>query len=520
VHSALAWVVALAIAFAGCAVARTPEDGQVAYDRRDYATALRIWTELADQGSATAQVRLGLMYARGHGVTRDDEAAVRWYRKAADQGYAWGETNLGYMYESGRGVTRSYAEAAVWYRKAAAQDFAMAQGNLGILYEHGRGVDKDDAEAARWYRKAAEQDYLDAQISLGQMYETGRGVPKDLAEAAAWYGKAAKKGSVRAKTFLASLENRGRPRVVAGCLAQIAEWPIRTSRNRLIVDGAVNGRKVGVLLDTGASRTMMLRSQALRLGLSPVELPRAWAEGVGGIAEVGAVTVREMMIGDATRTNWTMPVVADPDLGGDFAVVLGEDFFERVDVEFDLAHEVVRLYQAKGCGDAPLAYWAKDGATEVAFDTGYFRRPRIHLTVRLNGQPVKAILDSGAAYSLLDASIAARLGITPDTPGVRPAGSARGVGKETVQTWIAPVQSFGVGGETIRDTAIAFADTKSGNLLLGVDFLRAHRMLVSHSQNKLHFSYVGGPVFQLERLHSLQDEPLPVPAVQRPAGVP
>ena len=32
-------------------------------------------------------------------------------------------------------------------------------------------------------------------------------------------------------------------------------------------------------------------------------------------------------------------------------------------------------------------------------------------------------------------------------------------------------------------------------MLIGADFLRAHRVLVSHSQRKMYFTYVGGPVF-------------------------
>jgi len=33
-------------------------------------------------------------------------------------------------------------------------------------------------------------------------------------------------------------------------------------------------------------------------------------------------------------------------------------------------------------------------------------------------------------------------------------------------------------------------------MLLGVDFLRTHRVLIAHSQRKLYFSHVGGPVFR------------------------
>jgi hypothetical protein len=35
-------------------------------------------------------------------------------------------------------------------------------------------------------------------------------------------------------------------------------------------------------------------------------------------------------------------------------------------------------------------------------------------------------------------------------------------------------------------------------MLLGADFLRAHRTLVAHSQQRLYFTYVGGPVFLAE----------------------
>jgi TPR repeat protein len=85
----------------------------------DYATALRMWRPLADQGSAIAQFNLGLMYENGQAVPRDYAAAANWYRKAADQGNASAQANLGFMYANGEGVPRDYAAAASWYRKAA-----------------------------------------------------------------------------------------------------------------------------------------------------------------------------------------------------------------------------------------------------------------------------------------------------------------------------------------------------------------------------------------------------------------
>ncbi len=59
-----------------------------AYQRGDYATAIRKFRPLAEQGNAEAQFNLGGMYRQGRGVPQDDAEAMKWYRKAAEQGDA------------------------------------------------------------------------------------------------------------------------------------------------------------------------------------------------------------------------------------------------------------------------------------------------------------------------------------------------------------------------------------------------------------------------------------------------
>ena len=64
------------------------EKGVAAYESGDFATAMREWEPLAEQGDATAQGNLGLMYDEGQGVPQDYKTAVKWYRLAAEQGDA------------------------------------------------------------------------------------------------------------------------------------------------------------------------------------------------------------------------------------------------------------------------------------------------------------------------------------------------------------------------------------------------------------------------------------------------
>ena len=136
------------------AAGQTFDEAVAAYDRGDYATAVRGFLVHAEQGDATAQYKLGLMYATGRGVLKDEAEAVRWYRLAAEQGVASAQFNLGVMYANGRGVLKDEAEAVRWFRLAVDQGHAGAQFKLGFKYAVGLGVLKDSVLAHMWWNIA------------------------------------------------------------------------------------------------------------------------------------------------------------------------------------------------------------------------------------------------------------------------------------------------------------------------------------------------------------------------------
>ena len=63
--------VALALVLAGPVMGADPQAGWEAYNRGDYATALKELRPLAEQGDADAQSLLGYLYSEGLGVTQD-----------------------------------------------------------------------------------------------------------------------------------------------------------------------------------------------------------------------------------------------------------------------------------------------------------------------------------------------------------------------------------------------------------------------------------------------------------------
>ena len=120
----------------------------------DYKTALRYWTLLAQEGDASAQYNLGLMYNKGKGVPLSYMAAKKWYTLSAKQGFALSQSNLGFMYDLGEGVSQDIKTAVRWYTLAAKQGNAIAQTNLGLKYASGQGVLKNNIRAHMWFNIA------------------------------------------------------------------------------------------------------------------------------------------------------------------------------------------------------------------------------------------------------------------------------------------------------------------------------------------------------------------------------
>ncbi|MFA4871976.1 MAG: SEL1-like repeat protein [Patescibacteria group bacterium] len=176
---------------------------------KDYAKAVEWFQKAAEQGNPHAQLNLGNMYYNGQGVSRDYVKAVEWYRKAAEQGEATAQFHFGLIYYNGQGVPQDYAKAVEWYQKAAEQGNATAQSNLSFMYASGQGVPQDYAKVVEWYQKAAERGWADAQRDLGFMYEHGRGVPQDYTKAVEWYRKAAEQGNATAQTNLGMMYQDG-----------------------------------------------------------------------------------------------------------------------------------------------------------------------------------------------------------------------------------------------------------------------------------------------------------------------
>jgi uncharacterized protein len=172
-------------------VAGSLEEAKTANDKGDFRTAVRIYSELSNQGDRIAQLQLGLMYDEGHGIPKQYQQAVRWYSVAASQGDPEASYYLGRIYQDGRGGPKNYARARQWYRVAAQRGQTKAAVNLGLMYAFGLGEPKNYQAAGRWFLFAANYGDIKAEDNLGVLYQNGEGVRRDYVKAYMWFALAA-----------------------------------------------------------------------------------------------------------------------------------------------------------------------------------------------------------------------------------------------------------------------------------------------------------------------------------------
>jgi len=173
-----------------------------AADRRT-AEAIAAWRRAADKGSTSAMVELGVVYATGAGVAKDEAQARKLFERAAEAGNPRGVSNLAAL--GGASTPSDPARARELLAKAAETN-AEAQYQLGLMLAEGTGGPKDDAGARALFEKAAAQNHAGALEQMGVFAQEGRGGPKDADAAKAYYQRAADLGDDNAKAALKRMQ--------------------------------------------------------------------------------------------------------------------------------------------------------------------------------------------------------------------------------------------------------------------------------------------------------------------------
>jgi tetratricopeptide (TPR) repeat protein/predicted aspartyl protease len=288
----------------------------------------------------------------------------------------------------------------------------------------------------------------------------------------------------------------------AGCLlGKLAELPVTMSDLRPTVHARIKGQDVRFLADSGAFYSVIAPGVAAELKLETYPAPFGMTMGgVGGLASVSLTKVKDFKL-DVYQLPNAEFIVGGSETGSGLAGLIGRNLLSYADTEYDLAAGVMRLIRPSGCGGRMLAYWPGGKAYNVVdfmpSDGG--KLASADIPVVINGVRLRATLDTGAAGSVVFASAARRAGLTIDQAIER--GVSGGIGRRRVGAIVVPVDSIKIGDEEIKHTRIQVLDTSAQilktDMLLGADFFLSHHVYIAKSQQKVYFTYGGGPVFNL-----------------------
>ena len=284
----------------------------------------------------------------------------------------------------------------------------------------------------------------------------------------------------------------------AACkLVTVVELSIEDNGGRLLTPVRINGTDARFIVDSGSEVSLISPATAkkLNLPLSASSLDREF-EGIGGSFNTVVRQVDQLSINGTVFHNVPF-VVGGSDVESAAVGLIGQNVLRIADVDYDVAHKVIRLMRPQGCETTSLAYW--DGgraASSIPIESTDETRRHTVGAVTLNGVRLRAIFDTGAPYTVLNLRTAARLGLRPDSPGVVAAGETHGLGRNVTSSWKVPVELFEIGGATIKHTHMLMGELDpDSEIIVGLDFFRAHHIFVATSQDKLYFSYQSGPAF-------------------------
>ena len=170
------------------------DNGIEFYKQNKYKKAMDSFSIASNNNDNRAMLVIGIMYANGDGVEKNQTISLEWFKKAAVAGNIHSFSKLGNIYAS----RKNFKEAFKWFEKAANKDDAKAAYNLGYFYTGGLGVKMDLKQSLKWYKKAATLGNIDAQLNLGFMYIGGHGTKVDYKKAAYWIKKVKDTGNEKA----------------------------------------------------------------------------------------------------------------------------------------------------------------------------------------------------------------------------------------------------------------------------------------------------------------------------------
>jgi predicted aspartyl protease len=269
-------------------------------------------------------------------------------------------------------------------------------------------------------------------------------------------------------------------------LRKAAEIPVTFERGFISVPAMIENKPVTMLVDTGAESSVVTPSAMLALRLQTDRRRHTTIHGAGGTFTTQNALLQSFEIGGMAMLDQSTAVGPLPSMQGvvlKASGLLGADWLTDFDVELDLPHRRMALYRAEGCGDDTVPWQGRKTSVPVRL----YGRGLVILSVELDGQPVTALLDSGANFSELSEVAAARIGIDALALAQGQSGRSTGMDGAIMTTHRHRFGRFRIGTTSYANPEIAIGSlhVALADMLLGADWLRTNRVWISYATRRV-----------------------------------
>jgi predicted aspartyl protease len=277
----------------------------------------------------------------------------------------------------------------------------------------------------------------------------------------------------------------------------VADVPVHLVGGAIAVAAKINGSPVQMVLDTGATVSMLDPLMVDVLGLPDDPHRQTTVHGVGGEVlsrnalidsfEIGGQQWQSMSLSTGRLPN-NLP--ADPPVAG----VLGADRLSSFDVELDVPHGRMTLWDVRHCsGD--FVRW---DVPHFAIPLTRRERNRMVAGIEIDGRPATALVAWGARASSMTEEAAARLGVAPDLLEKDHTETLRGSDRNDIAVRLHRFDAVRIGRQVIHHAAIRVGGLHLNDvdMLLGADYARTRHIWLSYATRQMFVAVpnVRGPV--------------------------
>jgi predicted aspartyl protease len=284
--------------------------------------------------------------------------------------------------------------------------------------------------------------------------------------------------------FLAAAARAAEPCVIE----RFASMPFETDGTaHVFVPATAQGRATRMMIDTGGFWSLVTEAFADELNLERRRSTEVWVADSSGARLDKYIRIPDMKIGPLPL-GAAFDFIISKNMGmrstEQFGGTLGLNIFSGVDVEIDNAAKTISLYKPSRCEGA---YWSDDYVTLRYRRDGNWRISMPVVTAELEGETIRALLDTGSTVSSLKLGVAKRrFGIGPGSPGVELSGQIHLPGGKIVEVYSYTFKTLVISGITFSNVPVHLGDFEEAELILGMNELKHLRLYFAFKHRMIH----------------------------------